>query len=1086
MRSTLRLWPAFALGVALCVTLPACPDDADPAETDDAADAAPVDTLAADTSAGPTAADLVMAVPQTGAFTVAGLQAPVQVVMGAAGVPFIHAASEHDLYLAHGFVVSRDRFVMLELLRRASLGTLAEVFGDLALGNDFEARASGSRFIAERLYGLMSPEEMARLEAFAAGVNAWIAAVRAGDEPVPPTLALLGPLLGSPDDGASLLRDFEPLDLVGAAVFAVFYASYETGDVGRAAAVARLGDLFDGAPLADYRRAGAWEDVWEAMAPLHAGGSAPGWGLEVGSGAAPAEDPALQLEATYDATAAQGAGARRARAASDKSAAAASRPGSLARRTNRAMLERAAARSERLQARLHRPTDVDYGSNEWAVMGAKGKDGVTLLAADGHLDLDVPSFFYQIGLDTSVFGGDEFRQKGLVIPGIFQLAVGTNGKVAWTQTQESGDITDWYREELELDADGRPSASRFAGQWRPLLAYDEVYEVADIPSIGSVGRSETWTRWTTFDGRWITDVEGRVVEPDAEVAAGEAIINAAGTFIVPGDQDGDGVITAISFDYTGLDLGNLLAASHQWGTSADVWEFLDAMKFITTYSQNMAAADRNGNVLYTGYQSVPCRGYLPRGEDGRWIDGADPRLLLDGTTYPGFTVPVTDRGRVDEGPGQTDPAKCVVPFDAYPQSLSPDRGYVVNANNDPGSITVDGDLYDEPWYIGGPWTVGHRASTIARELDAAIAEGSADVAKMAEIQGNVRSRTAEDFLPWLLSGVAVAKGHLANGATEGPEGRMAAAYADAAAAVDEAVTRLSAWRDRGLQARSGVATFYNQSPPEDERRDAVATMIWNAWFPRYVALALDDEGLPVWQGGGRHGRLRLLHQMLAGRGPDNPTGLASWVPEREESAFFDVRGTEPLETSDELAITTLVDALAWLAGPSEGPASGGFETDDMDAWLWGLRHQVRFESLIVNQIGDDDLFELILGDFRITTSVLPLSDPKPPPGDPRRGLTWFPRDGDNNSVDAANPGMSGTRFSYGAGPVMRMVVGFEPGGRVTGLNVIPGGQSGDPASPHFADQAALWLGNQALPLDYHVDEMVEAAVGRVALSPPND
>ena len=55
---------------------------------------------------------------------------------------------------------------------------------------------------------------------------------------------------------------------------------------------------------------------------------------------------------------------------------------------------------------------------------------------------------------------------------------------------------------------------------------------------------------------------------------------------------------------------------------------------------------------------------------------------------------------------------------------------------------------------------------------------------------------------------------------------------------------------------------------------------------------------------------------------------------------------------------------------------------------------------------------------------------------------------------------------------MRMVVELA-GEETTGLNVIPGGQSGLNTSPHFADQAELWLANEALPLRFSPASVLE-------------
>ena len=58
-----------------------------------------------------------------------------------------------------------------------------------------------------------------------------------------------------------------------------------------------------------------------------------------------------------------------------------------------------------------------------------------------------------------------------------------------------------------------------------------------------------------------------------------------------------------------------------------------------------------------------------------------------------------------------------------------------------GAITTeDNDPWDDPYYIGGPWDMGYRASRIASRLEAAIASGTASLDAMQSIQGlNLRA-----------------------------------------------------------------------------------------------------------------------------------------------------------------------------------------------------------------------------------------------------------------------------------------------------------------------------------------------------------
>lgn len=1004
--------------------------------------------------------EMIRALPENEAWTMGGLEDTVHVVRTEANVPHIYASNRRDLSFVHGFVLARDRLFMMDLMRRLGLGRTSELIGDGGLRTDIESRMMGLTHVADRIVAFMSDEQAAMADAFAAGVNQYIAEASARRLTLPSELRLAAPLLGVTNP-AQLMQPFSRRD-VGAILAVIMYqSSYETGDVGRDATYANIGTPFAGDTFAELRMAGLLEDVAPSIAPVHPISSGAGFGLEIGDDFIPGPRP-------EDVPGA--APATRARVAR-----------SAARRSVPAPLQRDLAASlDRIRLRLGRVEG--FGSNSWAVSGTRTDSGASLLAGDGHLQLDVPSIFFQVGLDTSLFGGGPVRQLGLTIPGFLVMPVGTNGDVAWCQTQLSADVTDWYREEIRLDEDGLPAASLFQGEWRPLARIEETFTIANVPALGSVGRTEAWARWTIFDGRFLTTVEGRSVRPDAEVGPGESIIATMSGYVVPGDTDGDGIISGISFDYSGLDTGRLIDAPDGFGLAGDVEEFRQSSRRLVGYSQNIVAADRHGDILYTSHDAIPCRGYLPRNPDGTFAPGADPRRLLDGTQYGGFEIPLDADGLVDEAESGGDPYRCLVPFAATPQSVSPSRGYVLTANNDPGNIALDDSLENDAWYIGGPWNMGFRAETIDRALAALVESGDADVEAMARLQGNHESRTGELFVPRLIEAIEHARMlTMIDRILTPDEDRLAALYGEEAAALDSVEQRLRDWAERGYQARSGVETFYH-TPALGDADDAVATMIFNAWFGRFVRGVWNDEGIA---GGffsrGDLTRVGLIHRFLEARDRGEPGDLASWNPDTGESVFFDVRGTEAVERSREVMLMALRDGLAFLRSAPVEPGVGGFGTDDMDAWLWGLRHQVRFESLLAPFLGNDPTFDVFTRPFNIDTNRLPLA-PGIVPGDPRFGLRWFPRPGDQWGVDAANPGLSATNFTHGSGPVMRMVFALRDG-EVSGLNVIPGGQSGLTDSPFFSDQARLWLANDALPMRFAVADVVAGAIAHEVYRP---
>src|SRR6266851_5667787 len=65
-----------------------------------------------------------------------GLQQPVKVTLEADGTTHIVAQTDHDLFLATGYMHARFRLFQMDLLRRQGEGRLSEVVGKAALDSD--------------------------------------------------------------------------------------------------------------------------------------------------------------------------------------------------------------------------------------------------------------------------------------------------------------------------------------------------------------------------------------------------------------------------------------------------------------------------------------------------------------------------------------------------------------------------------------------------------------------------------------------------------------------------------------------------------------------------------------------------------------------------------------------------------------------------------------------------------------------------------------------------------------------------------------------------------------------------------------
>ena len=109
-----------------------------------------------------------------GTTTVAELGAEVTITRSEFGTPFIEAESQADLYFAQGFVHAQDRFWQMAMGRHSAQGRLSEWVGSIALPADRSARMFRWRDLAVRSYEALPAEEQALLDAYAAGVNAWL------------------------------------------------------------------------------------------------------------------------------------------------------------------------------------------------------------------------------------------------------------------------------------------------------------------------------------------------------------------------------------------------------------------------------------------------------------------------------------------------------------------------------------------------------------------------------------------------------------------------------------------------------------------------------------------------------------------------------------------------------------------------------------------------------------------------------------------------------------------------------------------------------------------------------------------------
>jgi penicillin amidase len=125
----------------------------------------------------------------SGAASLPGLSAEARVYRDRWGVPHIFAASMNDAARALGYVHASERLFQMEMQRRAGQGRLAEVAGEDMLAIDKFIRTLGFYRLAQSSFAALSPDAQGHLQAYAEGVNAWLAAHK---NSMPPELLLMG------------------------------------------------------------------------------------------------------------------------------------------------------------------------------------------------------------------------------------------------------------------------------------------------------------------------------------------------------------------------------------------------------------------------------------------------------------------------------------------------------------------------------------------------------------------------------------------------------------------------------------------------------------------------------------------------------------------------------------------------------------------------------------------------------------------------------------------------------------------------------------------------------------------------------
>ncbi len=459
--------------------------------------------------------------PARAAARVRGLRADTRVFYDDRSVPHIFATSEADAWRALGYVTARDRLFQLDLQARAGGGTLTELLGPRALRTDRATRELGMGRAAERIVAAAAGDERQALEAYAAGVNAYLEVMPFRELPLEYRLLNRSPARWSP------LRSVQ--------VMLRMQHTLARNDV----------------ELEHLRAAAAvGEAAADALFPLHSPIQEP---IRPSPGEPRRVPLAVPPPGAPDSAATELLATRSAKTAME----ALSEAG---------MTELAPLADGEWRRRSASDGDA-VGSNNWAVAPARTRAGAALLAGDPHLDLTLPSVWYEARIQVP----GVVDAYGVTIPGLPAILLGFNRDLAWSFTNSEADLMDRWIE--QVDDPARPSRYLLDGAWVPIVDRIEVYRGpgGDTLALDTV-RFTHRGPMRRLGTRWL------------------------------------------STRWTALESGGELGAIHRAARARSVSEWLDAMTVWASPPQNLLVADRAGTIALRTTGRFPIRAGAGRGD----------------------------------------------------------------------------------------------------------------------------------------------------------------------------------------------------------------------------------------------------------------------------------------------------------------------------------------------------------------------------------------------------------------------------------------------------------------------------------------
>jgi penicillin amidase len=356
-----------------------------------------------------------------------GMQQPGMVVREANGIPHVFALNLHDVFFLNGWVHAQDRFFQMDTNRHIAAGTLGEILGSAALPNDVQLRTLGLRRAADASLAVLGADLRALLDAYVAGVNAYL---QAHPGQLPPEYSLLGITSVAPWTAA---------DSVAIGKLIAFGLSF---DLDLDNTIALISDQTAG-KIVGFDGTKLFQDTYR-VAPFSKAAVIPD---ATGNGAA--EPIRIESSPQWDTSWI--------------------RPETIGLL---AAYREQIRDNELLQAAID--PERHPGSNEWAIAPKNSSTGNALVANDPHLSFSEPPNFYPISLRVP----GKLNVAGMGFAGTPAVILGQNERIAWGATVHPMDVTDLYQEQFVPDPTS-PSglSSMYLGKKEAVIPIPQTYRV---------------------------------------------------------------------------------------------------------------------------------------------------------------------------------------------------------------------------------------------------------------------------------------------------------------------------------------------------------------------------------------------------------------------------------------------------------------------------------------------------------------------------------------------------------------------------------------------------------------------------------